>query len=85
MMTPEERYTADPEYRMCVDVFMGMIAQARFTPSELRQAAIYASIRHAQMRLEVDQIIIDKEASTHLQHLESWLRGENGNDDAENE
>jgi hypothetical protein len=57
---------------MLVDTLLGLIAQAEFTPSEIRQAAIYASIRHELMR-PPSAILLDKNACKHLQVLEQWL------------
>ncbi len=46
MRSPEEKYRNDTHYRMLVDALEGMIHQAQFTPSEIREAAIYAAIRY---------------------------------------
>ncbi len=50
MKTPEEKYLHDPHYKALVDSMMKMIRAAEFTPSEVREAAIYACIRYEQMR-----------------------------------
>lgn len=44
MRTPREKYVNDPEYHHLVQTLEGLIEQARFTPSELREACILASI-----------------------------------------
>lgn len=49
MQTPEERYQTDPHFHMLVDVLTNAIAQAQYTPSELREAALLAAI-HYEMR-----------------------------------
>lgn len=40
------RYEADAEFRRLVDAFELFIQEGRFTPSEIRQAAMHAAIRH---------------------------------------
>lgn len=46
MKTPKEKYMNDPEYHNLVRTLEGFIEQARFTPSELREACILASINY---------------------------------------
>lgn len=42
--TPQEKYMNCPQYRQLVNVMRNMIRQAEFTPSELREAALFAAI-----------------------------------------
>jgi len=42
MKTPQEKFENDPEYRYLVQMFEALIHEARFTPSEIRQAALFA-------------------------------------------
>ena len=44
--SPEEKYRNDKQYRLLVDTLEQMIHLAQFTPSELREAAIFAAIRY---------------------------------------
>ena len=46
MKTPKEKYLNDPEYNHLVQILESLIEQARFTPSELREACILASINY---------------------------------------
>ena len=46
MKTPEEKYNHDPQYRQIVDLFENMLHQANFTPSEIREMAMFACIRY---------------------------------------
>ena len=56
MKTPKEKYMNDPEYNHLVTFLEQMIEQARFTPSELREAVILACInyemRHVRMKID---------------------------------
>jgi len=57
MKTPKEKYMNDPEYHQLVDMLEQFIERARFTPSELREAAVLACINY-EMR-HVRNITID--------------------------
>lgn len=46
MKTPQEKYNNDPKYRMLVDTMENLIHQAEFTPSEVREAAMFACIQY---------------------------------------
>lgn len=49
MMTPEQRYLNDNQFRHLVDYMENFIHQAQFTPSELRDAAMLGAI-HYEMK-----------------------------------
>lgn len=57
MKSPKEKYMNDPEYHQLVDMLESFIDLARFTPSELREAAVLASINY-EMR-HVRDFVID--------------------------
>ena len=59
MKTPREKYMNDPEYHHLVTTLEHLIEQAHFTPSELREACILASINY-EMRHIRDQRIDPK-------------------------
>ena len=56
MKSPKEKYMNDPEYHQLVDMLESFIDRARFTPSELREAAVLASINY-EMRHGRDFVI----------------------------
>jgi len=70
LMTPRDKYMNDPEYHALVRHLEGFIEQARFSPSELREACVLASInyemRHIRERtisprLEEALSVLDRE------------------------
>lgn len=46
MKSPKEKYENDPNYKRMVDSMTAMINQCHFTPAEMREMAILASIHH---------------------------------------
>lgn len=50
MMTPHERYLHDPEFHALVETIYGWIDRCAFTPTEVREAAMVAAIRHSESR-----------------------------------
>jgi hypothetical protein len=56
MRTPRDKYLNDPEYHHLVRMLENFIEQARFTPSELREASILACINY-EMRHVRDMTI----------------------------
>ena len=71
MKTPAEKYMNDPEYHHLVKTLEMMIEQARFTPSELREAVILACINY-EMR-HVREMSIDPRAEDALRVLEDFV------------
>lgn len=55
MKTPREKYMNDPEYHSLVNLLESFIEGARFTPSELREACILASINYEMRRVREKQ------------------------------
>ena len=45
-MTAQERYQTDPQFRTLVEMMYKAIISAKFTPTEMREAAILASIKY---------------------------------------
>lgn len=46
MRTPKDKYMNDPEYHHFVTMIEGLIEQARFTPSEIREMCMLACINY---------------------------------------
>lgn len=46
MKTPEQKYMYDPDYHMLVDLLESFIHRNKYTPSEIREAAMFACIKY---------------------------------------
>jgi len=64
----DEYYNNDPVFRSLIDVLMSLILKLEMTPSEIRQAAIYASIKVERIKpldlkilREEDEAMLKKE------------------------
>ena len=71
MKSPKEKYQNDPEYHHLVCTLEGLIEQARFTPSELREACILASINY-EMR-HVRDYNIDPRVEDAFRTLDNFI------------
>lgn len=66
MKTAEEKYSNDPAYHTLVEMIYGLIREYQFTPSELREAAMFAATMyemHHTRPLQVGSVKIPKEAN----------------------
>lgn len=50
MKTPREKYRNDNMYRVLVDMMVEQINQCNYTPSEMREAAVLASIIYEERK-----------------------------------
>lgn len=56
MRSPREKYMNDPEYNHLVRTLESMVERAQFTPSELREACVLASINYEMRHIRDKQI-----------------------------
>lgn len=75
-LTPQEKFESDNEYRHLVLTIEAMIHRANFTPSELREAVIYACIRYENYR--VREIFVPKYPESVLTALETLQKFKHG-------
>jgi len=66
MKSPREKYMNDPEYNHLVRMLENLIEQARFTPSELREACVLASINYEMRHIRDKQIDPRVEDALHV-------------------
>ena len=69
MQSVRQRYYSEPIFRTLVDVMVAHINDCKFTPSEIRDAAILASIIYAEMNTYSLPIVLRH----HLDELEKWM------------
>ena len=70
MKTPKDKYLNDPRYHELVNMLEQLIERAEFTPSELREACVLASINY-EMR-HVRQKLIPQRVCDALHVLEEF-------------
>jgi hypothetical protein len=70
MKSPREKYMNDPEYHYLVQLLESFIDRAMFTPSELREACVLASINH-EMR-HIGNVKIDPRVEESLRVLDEF-------------
>lgn len=68
MQSMANKYHCDPEFRRLVDTLESVIHSARYTPSEIREAAVMASINY-EMKHVGRTIYLDKETEGALKVL----------------
>jgi len=71
LKTPRDKYMNDPQYHSLVDQLEYMIEHAHFTPSELREACVLASINY-EMR-HTREMRIDPRVEGALQILDEFV------------
>jgi hypothetical protein len=54
--TAEEKYRNDPNYKFLVDSLMYQVSRGTYTPSELREAVIFACTRWELMQTNVSLV-----------------------------
>ncbi len=59
MKTREEKYLNDPYYYALVNMLRDLIRRAQFTPSELREASLFAAILEERERTTPPVVIGD--------------------------
>lgn len=72
-MTVRDKYMNDPEYRSLVDMLEQFVERARFSPSELREAAVLACINY-EMR-HIRDMHIDPRTNEAFIVLEEFIYG----------
>lgn len=73
MKTPREKYLNDNHYKILVDTMMFYIERCHYTPSELREAAILASILYEEQHVG-KHLLLNPEIEEALKKLHKWTR-----------
>lgn len=74
MKTPRERYLNDAQYRALVDIMEAHLHMAHFNPSEMREAAMMASINFEMRRIR--PILITPEVESAIKTLQGYVNKE---------
>lgn len=65
MKTPEQKYNHDPHFKNLVSMIESLIHEAKFTPSEVREAAMFACIMY-ESRFPKTMIVKAQENETEV-------------------
>lgn len=76
MKTPREKYLNDNHYKSLVDMMRSFIEECKYTPSEMREAAILASILYEEHRLP-KYVFAPKDIAKSLRLLHDWTEIQN--------
>lgn len=68
-----DRYNSDPSYKRMVDILEYEIHNHRFTPSELREAAILACVNYENKRVHHHMIDITPELHARLIEMNNMV------------
>ena len=71
MKSPRDKYQNDSYYRNLVDVMISYIQKCDFTPSELREATLLASILYEEQRMP--KIMIPDNVENAMNTLSDWV------------
>ena len=89
-LSAEERYSRDPAFHTIVDMMVCAVDQLQLTPTELREAAVYACVRFEHMNMRsisatLGQRLPDRErlraisaaeeCERRARQLSTWLKG----------
>lgn len=53
-----DRYLQDPQFKQLVDMMTAHILQANYTPSEMRAAAVLASIKYEEIQFRPRSMVV---------------------------
>lgn len=75
MKSPKERYENDAAYHAAVDMMESLIHTGQFTPSEMREMAVLASIHH-EMRYGLRHYTVPSDVNRAFDTLLKWRNEE---------
>jgi len=76
MMSPRDKYLTDNTFKMMVDTMVAAIHRCQMTPSELREAALLASIIYEEHQISrkhcIEEIVAHRKVIDGLQSAWDW-------------
>ena len=70
MMRVQERYETDPAFRRLVDIMETAVMSGEYTPTEIREAAMFAQIKWESIHLRRSIYVTERE----LENLDAMRR-----------
>ena len=75
MKTPRDRYRTDNQFKALVDMMTAYIQNCDFSPSEMRETAMLASIIYEEYRMAYNPVIVNKKMEIALRSIDKYLEG----------
>ena len=73
MKTPRQKYQNDNHFKTLVDMMVAHIHACNYTPSEMREAAILASIIYNEQNIKQYDILIPKHLEKEMEDIKEWI------------
>ena len=73
MKSPKEKYENDAQFKMLVDTMTKAIIDANFTPSEMREAAVLASV-HYELQFGFRHYTVPMQVNDAFKTLCDWRK-----------
>jgi hypothetical protein len=73
MKTPRDKYQSDNQFKALVDTMVGYIRNCDFSPSEMREAAMLASIIYEEYRMNYNPAIVNSKMEKALREIHNYL------------
>lgn len=75
-MNTRDKYYNDAQFHTLVDTMVQAIVRCQFTPSEMREAAVLASILYAENHITYHDYPIPENIIEMLKKMEAWIKKE---------
>ena len=76
MKTPRDRYQTDNQFKALVNMMTAYIQNCDYSPSEMREAAMLASIIYEEYRMSFNPIVVNDKMEKALRSINRYLNSQ---------